>query len=863
MIEKLSSSQNNKTKSNSRHLVGKRKEKINGDIHAILDKKIQKQINSSESKSELHPEEIEVVSKVWNKLVLLEPREDLLLEWSNSQIRKQLYSAMKEDSKKVLVELELLHENDFSHKETIEEQKKFVDSLFKSIEKRGEELMGWRDEVSRKHTRKWSSWPKCTLMNKLWNCAGITSLTTTALESIGIESYVATTHEHVLNIARFSDGTWIFLDMNNGLKYEFEPEEITIGGVRTLKINHPKINYRLLPIFSSEYIWESIMLGNFLWMTRGMNNLPIEEKKKREEFLGSITPQDLKVFSKVYNAFRTVKNTPEMKLECRRIHLERKTKNMINIFRENQKHILELDKNILSELLDAFIQDEKTKFLEVFNRIFSHTWNRNEKRILHGFRRAFFELEELKNLSPEFHSRHIQKMRKMIEKFQDTLFVHNTIMEKIEGINKKFPYSKTPEVEKRRKIFAQEMERLVRNITHFDEDLFRVDLMRAVAKLEDGHTNVKTYKMNESMLPLNFRFLWKKLYIVAAAKYSQYDFSQLISKEIVSIWGRSIEELYKKFSSLQWADNDFWPKNNIPDLLRIGWLYHGLNILSDIQEAPIEFLDWAEKKTVHIPFLKQQEDFLWWIRSWLNTEELRWKQKNPFSVEILSQQNTCIFLYDKCIRHSTNTTNPAEVQIHTDFKQEMNTLFKDIKKHKLSKMVIDLRYNSGGDSSSFSRDFIPKLVRSNFFKEGGKIVLLIANGTFSSGTLAIEDLIFTDLKRSGIDIHKILWCSQNANRWTLIRQIRNRGYKTYQEFFDAIGYTNRWLTIMWLPSGGPPSHFWDVIKAELPYSKYTLIASTKHFLGVGNSYYPDIEIEPTPEEYFSWIDVVMQKAVEY
>lgn len=59
---------------------------------------------------------------------------------------------------------------------------------------------------------------------------------------------------------------------------------------------------------------------------------------------------------------------------------------------------------------------------------------------------------------------------------------------------------------------------------------------------------------------------------------------------------------------------------------------------------------------------------------------------------------------------------------------------------KAEKLVLDLRFNGGGDSSIFTNLMLPRL-RGSKYDAPGKLVVLIGPATYSSGVLAVQDLI--------------------------------------------------------------------------------------------------------------------------
>lgn len=319
-----------------------------------------------------------------------------------------------------------------------------------------------------------------------------------------------------------------------------------------------------------------------------------------------------------------------------------------------------------------------------------------------------------------------------------------------------------------------------------DESSFFFSLQHIASIPHDSHTSMAlTYELflSEHVFPIVFDFFSDELVVVAIESYS----SSFLSKTVDSINGVSVEEIISKACEMIPHDNDVHLKLELKNnYLSFAEFYAAIGIDSD--DMRISFSDGTTLTLDKMSYsLFSSIDFAYLRNGYPDTLGM----KNYYSAYKLPDSDALLINYHLC----------AEIPDYPfrDFALDVSHL---IDEYEYGKIVIDLRYNSGGNS-----EVINPLVEVLKEKDV-EVFVLIDEGTFSSAVL-------------------------NA------LMLKNE--------LDAI-FVGR-------PTGGSASHYGEILSGTLPDSGLGFTYSTKFFdCGISGPLMPDILIEKDIDDYINGVD---------
>ena len=363
-----------------------------------------------------------------------------------------------------------------------------------------------------------------------------------------------------------------------------------------------------------------------------------------------------------------------------------------------------------------------------------------------------------------------------------------------------FEYMKK-EIEKNHKNFfntvsKEECEKEYRRLSVSIDDISYTDyyftLSSFLALSNDSHTSLEASDIYSYFLyfPLQLNYVGEKVYVVSGSK----EYKDYMGKEVSYINGVSIENIEEKASVVVPHDNSVY--------LRL-WLNNQLNNTSflsfidvaDSDKAPVT-LTFSDGKNVSLsPTLSQEIDRDDIISAF-----------SSYSPYIYQGYYRAMEIRDDVLLISYNTCSDNPSYPMKNFASDLK---KALKEKKYSKIIVDLRYNGGGNSAVL--DPVIKLLK----KEKCSKYALIGENTFSSAILNAVSL------------------------------------KDDADF-----------TLVGTPTGGSINHYGELKSFTLPETGWEVYYSSKYFKlskKYDGSIIPDVYIEKDAESYFSGID----KEVEY
>lgn len=322
-------------------------------------------------------------------------------------------------------------------------------------------------------------------------------------------------------------------------------------------------------------------------------------------------------------------------------------------------------------------------------------------------------------------------------------------------------------------------------IAMFSDDEIRLRLMALVAMIGEGHTtlNFTPFYQGDNgwrLYPLSVAWLEEGWYVVGAQAENQ----QLLGAQLVAINDMPINDVFDRVAPLVAADNDVQRRTTGATLLLTAEVLAGLDIVENMDSARFAFI-LLEGTNVEVPLAATPPATLQLqgIQPQVPMRETPLALRNPdrwYWYESLPAQNALYFQYDVCAEMAD--------QSFADFSAE---LFQRVDSEKITRIIVDVR-NNGGGNSAVLRPFLAGLAERPHLA----VYVLIGRRTFSSALINAIEL------------------DQQAN-----------------------------ALLVGEPTGGRPNHYGEVRSFNLPNSQLQISYSTKYFRMLPDADPPSLEPE--------------------
>ena len=285
------------------------------------------------------------------------------------------------------------------------------------------------------------------------------------------------------------------------------------------------------------------------------------------------------------------------------------------------------------------------------------------------------------------------------------------------------PFRRTP-----RSRFVADMDGLIREVPSLNDDQVAVRVQCLLRSVGDGHTGILTEGVPgwSSALPLQFESFGDALYVTAAD--SQYE--SLVGARVLALESHPIDRVLSLLDSIASRDNDFGVLRNRSRHLRYFRVLRGLGLLRDTTRVrfEIERRD-GIRSTVTVTPKPPPNGYsrAWGAPSWVTLsgpttpETPLWlrNRERPYWFEDVPSQHFAYFGFNL-------VTNAADVA----FGPFVDGMFAYIESHSVDRLVIDLRWNNGGNTQLLPV-LIQSLIRSRV-NRNGRLFVLTSRYTYSA-----------------------------------------------------------------------------------------------------------------------------------
>ncbi len=366
--------------------------------------------------------------------------------------------------------------------------------------------------------------------------------------------------------------------------------------------------------------------------------------------------------------------------------------------------------------------------------------------------------------------------------------------------------------------FEAEIKRLSDAVPTLTDMQISAELMKLLAKLGDGHTGVQgSRERPETYLsvPVKFYLFQEGLFITAAdAKYKD-----LLGAQVLKYGERTVDEVLKSLDSLIGRDNEMRPKEFVPTLMRYLALPNALGLIPDAKKISLAIKDFEGKtRTVELAVDASAPDVGRVLPSnWMSFSQTLsqpvphyLKNLNPnYWFEYLPESKTVYFQFNQVVNDKAETLAAFSER-----------LFKFINENAVEKLVIDMRWNNGGNTF-LTPPLQLGLIRNEKINQNGKLFIIIGRRTFSAAQ------------------NFITFCDRNTN-----------------------------TIFVGEPSGSSPNFIGEEVPFVLPYSRIQVNVSNLYWTGSSPYDYrtwiaPTLYTPPTFEMYKANRDSGMEAILNY
>ena len=256
-------------------------------------------------------------------------------------------------------------------------------------------------------------------------------------------------------------------------------------------------------------------------------------------------------------------------------------------------------------------------------------------------------------------------------------------------------------------------------------------LMKLMRLVDDGHTRLRDFSAQPDLcltLPVQFSLFEEGLFIVAAAP----PHADLLGAHVLAFDGHLTDEVCVAFDPLISRDNLQWPKQMLPYHLREVALLHALGLLAEPQGATLTLRDRSgTESAVALAADLTQPDIWFAIPAPVGWRFLPETLPAPLPHYLRHAGSYYWFDYlaaERAVYFQFNRVRDAEDEPLADFAAR---LFRFIAEHKVEKLVIDLRWNNGGNTF-LEMPLLHRLIGCGKVNWRGKLFVIIGRRTFSA-----------------------------------------------------------------------------------------------------------------------------------
>jgi hypothetical protein len=275
-----------------------------------------------------------------------------------------------------------------------------------------------------------------------------------------------------------------------------------------------------------------------------------------------------------------------------------------------------------------------------------------------------------------------------------------------------------------KKVSEKEFDAFVKKLSDDVPKLTDAQLIVGLYKMTrmpgDGHTSVRNAPQFQKQLPVQFFQFTEGVFITAAAPEQ----ADLVGAQVLKIGDSAVEKVIEALDPLISRDNTMWIKTIAPNFMRNPILLSGLGLTADTDKANITVRDTSGNTRTVTLLATVGQPMPTWVtarKDATSPEPLYLKnRRTPYWFEYLPESKTVFFQYNQ-------VGNKPDEPL-TAFCEK---LFKFINENAVERLVIDMRWNGGGNNF-LNRPLVQGLIRNEKINQRGKLFVIVGRNTFSA-----------------------------------------------------------------------------------------------------------------------------------
>ncbi len=258
-----------------------------------------------------------------------------------------------------------------------------------------------------------------------------------------------------------------------------------------------------------------------------------------------------------------------------------------------------------------------------------------------------------------------------------------------------------------------------------------IEIMKLMRSLGDGHTGLLLPPQRPDYvlaLPLQFYLFKEGMFVIAAdPKYKD-----LLGAQVLQLGGHSVEEILKALDQVISRDNELWPSQLAPYHIRSLPLLSALGLVSDIRQTQLSLRDASgNNRVVTVEADSTHPTSVIWND--FPADWITYAQTLPAPLPLYLKNAKTVYWFEyladpKVVYFQFNRVLDDKQEPLAAFTER---LFKFINEHDVEKLVIDMRWNNGGNTF-LSQPLLYSLIKSDKINQKGKLFVIIGRRTFSA-----------------------------------------------------------------------------------------------------------------------------------
>lgn len=398
---------------------------------------------------------------------------------------------------------------------------------------------------------------------------------------------------------------------------------------------------------------------------------------------------------------------------------------------------------------------------------------------------------------------------------------------------------------------------------------FKLSLARLAASLGDGHTAISFWSNLERIFPVRLALDINQPAIVDV---TSEEHRELLGKEVKAINGRSLKQILRSAREIVSADNEVNFLNLVKEYLMFAEFWSFLDMSDECLT-----LTFADGSSAEISAISKRELRIAQLQR--NAQERVTAMRNTlFDYTIFEDEDICYLQFNQ---FADRVTMPQYPQL-ARFDEFVAAMMAEIEAKGVETLVVDLQYNSGGNSNlgEVLLSWLKPYAEIESYGVDVRISKMLLERypyyrdfTFDGEPLKMGEVYdmwqFDHNRGREIDYSAPQDSSQHILNFEVERIFR--GNVVFVEGQDSYSSATLLLTkardcgvgiIVGEPSGGKPSHYGDLLYCTLPNTKTIATVSHKHFVRPNREakecdyITPDVFIElndPDSDQLWEWI----------